>query len=134
MHETGLTPSTLSSTIIPGQQARQYVLLSGEHKETRGEAPRRNPQRLMSIRTGNTGNDLRLSILRRESRPKSGLVASGIAGITGLLRIFAVSPVGSLCNRLDIRLGIFLVLVDSPVKDVVVLASFANEEVAEDLA
>jgi hypothetical protein len=71
----------------------------------------------MSIRAGTTGNDLRLSTLRRESRPKSGLVASGIAGNTGLLRIFAVSPVGSLCNRLDIRLGMFLVLVDSPVKD-----------------
>jgi hypothetical protein len=49
---------------------------------------------------------------------------------TAFVVLLALALVGSLSNGL----GILLVLVDSPVKDVVVLEAFADEEVTEDLA
>jgi hypothetical protein len=44
--------------------------------------------------------------------------------------LLALALVGSLSNGL----GVLLVLVDSPVKDVVVLEAFTDKEIAEDLA
>ena len=64
-------------------------------------------------------------MLRRGS---SGSVGTSTSGLVILLLV------GLLTSGLGDRLGVLLVLVDSPIKNVVVLETLTNKEVPEDLA
>ncbi len=63
----------------------------------------------------------------------SGSTGSGSIG-TGTTGLLVLILSGLLTSGLGNGLGVLLVLVDSPIKDIVVLETLTNEEITEDLS